>query len=328
MKIIIPGGSGQIGTILSRAFHAEGHEVVVLSRNPAEAPWRTVYWDGHSLGDWVAELDGADAVVNLAGRNVNCRYTGRNRRLIMDSRVESTRVVGQAIAHASRWPHLWLQASTATIYAHRYDAANDEDTGIIGGHERDAPAKWRFSIDVARAWERACTDMATPQTRKVLMRSAMVMSPDRGGIFDVLLWLVRFGLGGRVGDGRQYVSWIHDEDFVRAVLWLIDRKDMDGVVNLAAPNPIPYADFMQTLRSAWGVPVGLSTARWMVKVGTFVLRTEAELVLKSRRVVPARLLESGFDFRYPAWQQAVANLCNRWRSESPTPKVVTSRMGR
>ena len=206
MKIILAGGTGQVGTILARAFHAAGDEVAVLGRRPAPAEWRTVRWDAETLGEWAAELDGADVVVNLAGRSVNCRYTPENRRLILDSRVNATRAIGQAIARAVRPPRVWLQASTATIYAHRYDAANDEATGILGGSERNAPGTWRFSIDVARAWEQEAERPATPHTRRVLMRSAMIMSPDPGGIFDTLLRLVRFGLGGPVAGGRQYVA--------------------------------------------------------------------------------------------------------------------------
>jgi hypothetical protein len=196
MKIIIPGGSGQVGTVLARAFHGQGNDVVVLSRHPQAAPWRMLEWDARTLGPWAAELEGADVVINLTGRSVNCRYNTENRRLIMDSRVQSTRLVGQVIAACSRPPRVWLQAATATIYAHRFDAPNDEATGIIGGSEVAAPDTWRFSIDVAKAWEQAVNDADVPGTRKVLLRSAMTMSPDAGGIFDTLAKLVRRGLGG------------------------------------------------------------------------------------------------------------------------------------
>src|SRR5438067_6766177 len=158
MKIVIPGGSGQVGTLLARALIAHGHEVVALSRSPGKAPWRVVPWDAETVGGWAAEIDGADVVINLAGRNVNCRYTAANRRLILDSRVRSTRAVGQAIAGAARPPRVWLQASTATIYAHRYDHANDEATGVLGGAEKDAPDTWRFSVQVAESWERAANE--------------------------------------------------------------------------------------------------------------------------------------------------------------------------
>lgn len=316
MRIVIPGGTGQVGRILARAYHAEGHEVVVLSRRAEPAPWwRAVVWDGETIGDWAAAIDGADVVVNLAGRSVNCRYTPANRREILESRVRSTRVVGRAIAAAARPPSTWLQASTATIYAHRFDGANDERTGILGGAERDVPDTWRFSIDVARAWEQAADEIDLCSTRVVKLRSAMVMSPDRGGIFDTLLGLVRLGLGGSVAGGGQFVSWIHDTDFVRALGFIVDREDLSGVVNVAAPHPLPYADFMRALRAAWGARVGLPATRWMLALGALAMRTETELVLKSRRVVPGRLLESGFEFRHAEWSEAARDLCSRWRLE-------------
>ena len=312
MKVVLPGGSGQVGTVLARAFYAGGHEVVVLSRREVKAPWRVMPWDGRSAGDWRREVDGADVVINLAGRSVNCRYHAANRQAMLESRVLSTRAVGEAVRLAARPPRVWLQASTATIYAHRYDAANDEAMGILGGAE-DAPETWRFSIEVARAWERELDAAVTPGTRKVAMRSALTLSPDPGGVFDTLLWLVRLGLGGTAGDGRQYVSWIHDSDFIRAVQWLIDRDDVEGIVNVAAPNPLPNAEFMKVLRRAWGAPVGLPAAGWMLEIGAVVLRTETELILKSRRVVPGRLLAAGFAFEFPDWPSAAADLCRRAR---------------
>jgi uncharacterized protein len=314
MKVIIPGGTGQVGTVLARAFHERGDEVVVLSRQPNSKPWRVAHWDAETPGDWAAEFEGADVVINLAGRSVNCRYNAENRRLITESRVNSTKVVGQAIEQASRPPRVWLQASTATIYGHRYDAPNDEATGIIGGSESNAPDTWRFSIDVVTSWERTANEASTPNTRKVLLRSAIVMSPDRGGAFDILLKLVRFGLGGQAGDGKQYMSWIHDQDFIRSVLWLIEHEDLDGPVNLAAPSPLRNAEFMRALREAWDIRVCLPASEWMLEIGAFFLRSETELILKSRRVVPRRLLESGFVFQFPAWQEAARDLCARWRA--------------
>jgi uncharacterized protein (TIGR01777 family) len=313
MKVVIPGGSGQVGTVLARHLSECGHEVVVLSRGPSPAPWRVVAWDARTVGDWAAELDGADAVVNLAGRSVNCRYGAANRAAILNSRVESTRTVGAAIARSARPPRVWLQMATATIYAHRFDAPNDEATGLLGGSEPHAPDTWRFSTDVAVAWERACAETDTPRTRKVMLRSAMVMSPDRGGVFDALLGLVRRGLGGAAGDGRQYISWVHDRDFVRAIDWLIDRDDLSGPVNVAAPHPLPNAAFMRALRQAWGTRWGLPASPWMLAVGAWLMRTETELVLKSRRVVPGQLLDSGFDFEFPEWPAAATDLVRRWR---------------
>ncbi|MEZ4733975.1 MAG: TIGR01777 family oxidoreductase [Caldilineaceae bacterium] len=316
MKIVIPGGSGQVGTMLAKAFHAEGHEVIVLSRAPQQTPWQTVQWDGKSRGAWAATLDRADVVINLAGRSVNCRYNARNRQEIKQSRLDSTRVIGETIADARQPPRLWLQASTATIYAHTYDHPNDEMTGVLGGAEPNAPETWRFSIDVAQSWEQAMAEISLPQTRKILLRSAMTMSPDRGGVFDVLLGLVRRGLGGRAGNGQQYVSWIHDVDFVNAIKWLMAHEEMAGPVNLAAPNPLPNAEFMAALRQAWGIGFGLSATAWMLEVGTFCLRTETELILKSRRVIPGRLLEHGFRFQFPTWSAAAVDLCQRWRVQN------------
>ena len=322
MKIVIPGGSGQVGNVLARAFVADGHEVVVLSRKaystlPASARTdagnvRRVAWDGETMGQWMTEFDGADVVINLAGRSVNCRYGARNRREIKASRVKSTRAVGQAIAEAVHPPRVWLQASTATIYAHRYDTPNDEATGILGGHEPNSPDTWRFSIEVAKSWEQAALEAVMPRTRQVLLRSAITMSPDRGGAFDYLLRLVRWGLGGKHGDGRQFVSWIHDRDFVQAIYWLIEH-DLSGPVNLAAPSPLPNIDFMRQLQSAWGIRIGLPATEWMLEVGTFLMRSESELVLKSRRVIPGRLSASGFEFEFPTWAEAAQDLCDRWR---------------
>jgi uncharacterized protein (TIGR01777 family) len=315
MKIVIPGGSGQVGQLLARAFQKDGHDVAVLTRDSkTDGAGRSVLWDGRTLGDWVAELEDADVVINLAGKSVNCRYTTRNRQEITRSRVDSTRVVGQAIAGAQRPPRLWLQAATATIYADRYDAPNDEASGILGGHEENVPETWRFSVDVANAWERAFNEAPqSPRTRKLLLRSSLILSPDRGGVFDVLLGLARRGLGGRIGHGRQYVSWIHDADFIRAIYWFIAHENLAGAVNLASPNPLPNAEFMRALRRASGTKMGLPAPKWLLEIATFLMRTETELVLKSRRVIPGRLLEDGFEFAFPDWPEAARDLCRRWR---------------
>ncbi len=311
MKIVVPGGTGQVGAILDRAFTAAGHDVVVLSRRPVGA--RQVEWDGVNPGAWAAAVDGCDVVVNLAGRSVSCRYTDDNLRAMMDSRVLSARAVGRAIAEAARPPRVWLQMSTATIYAHRFDAANDEATGRIGGDEPGVPQYWGFSVDIAKAWEREQEVAQTPHTRKVALRSAMVMSPDRGGVFDYLSWMARLGLGGPVAGGRQYVSWIHDQDFVRAMQFLIDRDDLSGPVNLAAPEPLAHRDFMRILRGSWRMPIGLPATKLMAEIGAFVIRSDTELLLKSRRVVPGRLTGAGFDFAHPQWAGAADELVSRVR---------------
>jgi uncharacterized protein len=316
MKIAIPGGTGQVGTLLARAFHKDGHEVIVFGRQlPKPAPWHVEQWNPANVAAWSDKLDGADAVINLAGRSVNCRYTPKNRHDILQSRVDSVRAVGHAISNARRPPRVWLQASTATIYAHTYDAPNDERSGAIGGNEPDAPDTWRFSIDVATSWERTFDELPAPGTRKVKLRSAMIMSPDRGGIFDTLLALVRRGLGGTFGDGRQYVSWIHETDFIRAIYFLIERADIDGAVNLTSPNPVQNREFMAGLRRAWGATIGLPSSKWMLEIGAVLLRTEIELILKSRRVIPGRLIREGFSFTYPGWPDAARELCERWTAQ-------------
>ena len=307
MKVVIPGGSGHVGGILTRAFRASGDDVIVLSRGGGEG---SVVWDGRTLGPWAATIDGADVVINLAGRSVNCRYHAENRAEILRSRLESTRVVGEAIAQARQPPRVWLQASTATIYAHRYDAPNDEVSGMVGNGPSE-PYTWHFSIDVATAWEQALDNALTPRTRKVAMRTAIVMAPGRGGPFHALYNVARFGLGGPIGDGRQFVSWIHDRDLVRATRWLIERNDISGVVNLAAPNPLPYIELMRALRRACGATLALPATKWMIEIAMWLLQSESELVLKSRRVAPGRLLAKGFSFDYPEWPVAARDLVNR-----------------
>ena len=300
MKIVMPGGSGQIGRLLTRHFQAQGHDVVILTR-------------ATSRYDWPAALEHSDVCINLAGRSVNCRYHPANRRAIFDSRIDTTRSLNSIIAALPNPPRVWLNASTATIYRHALDRPMDEDTGELGGGEVGAPDTWNFSIDVAKGWEAAFFETPTPRTRKVALRSAITLSPDRGGIFDVLLGLVRHGLGGTQGSGRQFVSWIHEVDFARAVDLLIAREDITGAVNLASPNPLPNAEFLCALRRAWGTRIGLPAPSWLIEIGTWLMRTESELVLKSRRVVPTRLLQAGFQFQFPNWPDAARDLVDRWR---------------
>jgi len=300
MRIAIPGGGGQVGHILTRHFQAQGHDIAVLTRHQSSA-------------DWAAALEQSDVCINLAGRSVNCRYHAANRRAILDSRIESTRLLNRLIASLPHPPRLWLNASTATIYRHALDRPMDEATGELGGGEVGAPDTWNFSIDVAKSWEAAFFETVTPRTRKVAMRSAITLSPDPCGIFDVLLGLVRHGLGGTQGPGTQFVSWIHEADFARAVDLLIAREEFTGVVNLASPNPLPNADFLRALRAAWGTRIGLAAPGWLIEIGTWLMRTESELVLKSRRVVPGRLLAAGFQFQFPDWPAAARDLVSRWR---------------
>ncbi len=316
MKIVIPGGTGALGATLVASLTRDGHDVVVLSRG-GTSDARVVSWDARTLGPWAGEIDGADAVINLAGRSVDCRYSKENLRQMMDSRVESTRAVGDAIARAARPPRVWLQMSTATIYAHRFDAANDEATGVLGGGEPGAPRRWDASIAIAKAWERELAAAPTPRTRKVAMRTSMVMIPHGHGAFAPLHRLARLGLGGAIGSGRQYMSWMHGRDFVRAVGWLLAHDEIAGAVNLAAPEPLPQCEFARILREACGVRLGLPTPRWLLEIGCLVLRTESELVLKSRRVVPGRLLGAGFEFEFQDWRSAASDLVAASRASQP-----------
>lgn len=319
LRIVLPGGSGQVGRMLAQFFQDRGHHVTVLTRGPYTAPWKTVHWDGEQTGEWIETLEGADVCINLAGRSVNCRYHAENRRKIYDSRMGTTRLLNHVIAGLDNPPRVWLNASTATIYRHALDRPMDEATGELGGHEliskrRRAPDTWNFSIRVAKDWETAFFETPTPRTRKVALRSAIVFSPLPGSTFAIFLSLVRVGLGGTQGTGRQFVSWIHETDFARAVEFLIDREDMHGPVNVAAPHPLPNREFMAALREAWDMPNGLPAPWPLLEIGTFLMRTESELVLKSRRVVPGRLLEAGFLFEFRNWQEAADDLVRQWKN--------------
>jgi uncharacterized protein (TIGR01777 family) len=316
LRFVLVGGSGHVGTVLAQHFHQHKHEVCVLARTAFSAPWRVVAWDGRELGEWAETLDGADVVINLAGRSVDCRYSKQNREDILESRLQSTRLVGEAIQSLSNPPALWLNASTATIYRDAKDRAMDEETGELGGTETGVPDSWRFSIEVATRWEETFFAAKTPSTRKVALRSAMTMSPDRGGVFDVLLRLVRVGLGGQLGSGQQYVSWIHETDFVRAIEFLIANEQISGVVNVASPNPLTNEEFMKTLRESWGTRIGLPATEQMLEIGAFFLRTETELILKSRRVIPGRLRREGFSFVFPKWRMAASDLVQQWREQN------------
>jgi len=305
-RIILAGGSGFLGHVLRDHFLKQGCDVVVLTRSPRQRDgnFRECFWDGRTPGEWTKELDGADVLINLAGRSVDCRATARNRRLMMDSRVDSTRVLGEAIARCANPPKVWLNSSTATIYKHTLGPAWDE-SGEIGATPEAQDA---FSIEIATAWERAFDAAQTPRTRKVALRMAMVLGQGRNSVFPVLCRLARCGLGGHMSSGRQYVSWIHEVDLCRAIDWIVEHEDISGPVNLAAPNPVTNREMMATVRERCGVSLGLPAPEWLLEVGAFFIRTETELVIKSRRVVPGRLLASGFEFQFPHLREAMVNL--------------------
>ena len=306
-KLILAGGSGFLGGELAEHFSARGWEVVVLTRSPKSRTnsAREVAWDAATIGDWSRELEGATAVVNLTGRSVDCRYTAKNRREIMDSRVNSTRVVGQAIALCKTPPRVWLNSSTATLYQHTFGKPHDESSCEM---DSATDAKDAFSVEVAQAWERTLEESKTHKTRKVALRTSMVLGLGRNSVFPVLRRLTNLGLGGRQGCGKQFVSWIHVEDFCRAIEWIITHEDLSGPINQCAPNPLPNADMMKSFREVCRMRIGLPATEWMLEIGAFFLRTETELIFKSRRVVPGKLLASGFQFRFPTFREAIQNL--------------------
>jgi hypothetical protein len=327
LRIVLPGGSGQVGGALARYFSERGHQVTVLTRGPYTAPWLAVQWDGENPGPWTEYLEGADVCINLAGRSVNCRYNDANRQAIYESRLRSTRLLGRVIAGLAAPPRLWMNASAATIYTRSLDGAGvdlplDEATGKLGGDEpslkSESAERWLqrtdFARRVARDWEAAFFAAATPRTRKVALRSAVVLGPAPGSVFAVLSHLVRLGLGGTQGNGRQFVSWIHEADYARAVEFLIACEELDGPFNLATPNPLRNREFMAALRWAWDAPNGLPAPSLAIKLGAIFLRTEPELVLQSCRAVPGRLLRAGFQFQFPHWLEAAEDLVRQWKN--------------
>lgn len=305
-RIILAGGSGFLGGELVKKFRAQSCEVIVLTRSPRSRGdgVKEIFWDAKTLGDWAALVDGADVVINLTGKSVDCRYNQKNRREIIASRVDSTRVLGEAIVKCKNPPRVWLNSSSATLYLHTFDTPMDEN-GPTGATPE---AKDAFSIEVIERWERAFDEAQAPRTRKVALRTVMVMGHARNSVFPVLRQLTKFGLGGRMGSGRQYVSWIHQDDFCRAIEWLITHEEISGAVNICAPNPLPNAEMMRLFREVCGVPFGLPATEWMLEIGAFFIRTETELIIKSRRVVPGKLLASGFQFEFPDLRDALQNL--------------------
>jgi uncharacterized protein len=300
--IVIFGANGFLGRYLCRHFARQGKEVVAVARSRKgwSGDGMFLEWDGRSPGPWTLALEGAEAVINLAGRSVNCRYTADNKRSILDSRVESTRAIGQAIAACKVPPKAWLNASTATWYRHAEDKPQDD---WLGEHGEG------FSCDVARKWEEAFFGaMVPPETRKVALRIGMVLANEPDTVFDVLRKLVRYGLGGAMGSGNQRVSWIHMEDFLRAVDFVIADPFLDGTLNVTAPDFPSNREWMRVFREAVGMPLGLPANRQMLEIGARIMGTEPELVLKSRWAAPLRLRDVGFRWRWPHVTDAVADL--------------------
>jgi len=301
-KIVIAAGTGFIGQGLTDYF-GHDNDIIILTRSPLKDIGRTTYvqWDGKTLGDWSRYLEGTDLLINLTGKSVNCRYTEKNRQEIFDSRTQSTEILGAAIRTLKHPPSLWINAASATIYRHAEDRPMDEFTGEI---END------FSVQVCKRWEAAFNEAKVPHTRKVILRIAVTLG-HQGGVMHPYLNLVKFGLGGFQGTGNQHFSWVHIEDICGMIEWLYEHPELEGVFNCSAPHPVTNRQFMRTLRKVAGHFFGLPAYAWMLKIGAAIIGTEAELLLKSRWVLPTRATQAGFVFKYPELQPAVHQIISK-----------------
>lgn len=299
-KIVLAGGSGYLGQVLAAYYLNKSKEIIVLSRK-AKSPHSNVkyiQWDGKTKGDWVQHLDNCDMLINLSGKNVNCRYTAKNREEIFRSRLEPTEILGKAIAELKSPPKLWINLGSSTIYRHADDHYQDEAGGETGSG---------FSVEVCKAWEKIFWIPQLPLTRKIILRTAVVIG-KRSQIMPRLINLVRFGLGGRQGNGKQYISWLHEEDFARITEWIHMNGKNGEIYNCASPHAVTNEEFMKVLRKALKIPFGLPSPKWLLEIGAFFIGTETELVLKSRWVYPKKLLENGFEFKYPELEGAVREI--------------------
>lgn len=299
MKIIIAAGTGFLGKNLEQYFAAKGHQVYILTRNPKRR--NEFHWDARNLGEWKNLFENADVLINLAGKSVDCRYTPKNKQEIYDSRINSTNVLQKAVDQCSTKPKIWLNASSATIYIHSETQVNTEENGIVGDD---------FSMNICKSWEQEFFKTNTEKVRKVALRTSIVLGSD-GGAFPKMKMLMKFGLGGKQGRGNQNVSWIHIEDFCRAVEHLIDHEHISGAINITAPNPLSNEAFMKKLRQEMKIPFGLNAAVWQLEIASVFLKTETELLLKSRNVYPEKLVKSGFHFNYPVIEQALEDLIHK-----------------
>ncbi|HVI43625.1 MAG TPA: TIGR01777 family oxidoreductase [Chitinophaga sp.] len=299
-RIVIAAGTGFIGKSLIEYF-GEDNDIVILTRQPHTAHGRVsyVHWDARTTGNWTSALEGADLLINLAGKSVNCRYNEKNKREIFESRVYATQALGQAIQQLQQPPKLWINAASATIYRHAEDRPMDEFTGEI---END------FSVQVCKRWEQTFNDITLPHTRKIILRIGITLGWQPGGVMQPFLNLVKYGLGGQQGNGRQMLNWIHITDLCGIINWLYTQEQLSGIFNCTAPNPVPNKVFMQTLRSSAGRKLGLPAPAPLLSIGAALIGTETELLLKSRWVVPARLLKEGYSFQFPRIQESVTDI--------------------
>lgn len=309
VKIIITGGSGFLGISLAQALAGSDYDVWLISRNPPKikGAWKHVSWDAHSLGDWVGELAGAGAIVNLAGRSVDCIKTPANCDVILRSRVETTRLIGRALRQLDAPPPVWVQMSTAHIYGDPPETVCTEDSSFGYG----------LAPFVGQAWEKAYREAVLPAMRQVVLRTSFVLG-GRGGALPRLAFMARIGLGGKVGDGKQGLSWIHEADMNRLFIRAMTDEHMKGVYIASAPTPVSNAEFMRQLRKAIGVPIGLPAMAWMVKIGApLILNTDPDLALYGRYCISRRLKEEGFEFKYPTLETALQAIYSNKSEKSP-----------
>ncbi|MBS1532842.1 MAG: TIGR01777 family oxidoreductase, partial [Bacteroidetes bacterium] len=272
-KIILAGGNGYLGTVLANHYKALADDIIILARHPkaAEGNIRTLVWDGKTEGEWARELEDADLLVNLCGKNVNCRYNEKNKREILESRINPTNLLNRVVARLQYPPKLWINCASATIYRHAEDRPQDEVAGEIGAG---------FSVEICKAWEKVFFESDIPGTRKVALRIGIVFG-KADGVFPRLLNLVKIGFGGKQGNGRQFVSWIHEQDLAAITEWILEHPNITGPVNATAPNPLTNAEQMRIIRNAYGQPFGLPAPAWLLEIGSYFIGTETELILKS-----------------------------------------------
>lgn len=296
MKIIIAGGTGFLGESLEKYFKQKGAQVYILTRNPKRD--FDLYWNAKTLGDWKESIDGADVLINLTGKSVDCRYNEKNKKEIYASRIDSTKVLQQAVDQCAVKPKIWLNAASATIYVHSETQLNHEENGIVGDD---------FSMNICKSWEKEFFAGESREVRKVALRTSIVLG-THGGAFPKLKTITKLGLGGKQGRGQQKVSWIHIQDFCKAVEWIIEHQDISGPINITAPNPLSNEDLMKQMRKHLKIPFGLNAPVWQLEIASIFLNTETELLLKSRNVYPEKLIKSGFHFAYPAMDDALSDL--------------------
>ena len=296
MKIIIAAGTGFLGKNLEKYFVEKGNEVYILTRNPKRK--NEIHWDAKTVGEWKNWVENSDVLINLTGKSVDCRYTEKNKKEILASRINSTKVIQEVIDLCFNKPKVWLNSSSATIYTHSETHLNTEDNGIIGDD---------FSMNICKSWEKEFFKSKTENVRKVALRTSIVLG-NNGGAFQKLKMITKLGLGGKQGRGNQNVSWIHIDDFCKAIQHIIDNENMSGVINVTAPNPLSNEEFMKKLRKEMKIPFGLNAPVWQLEIASIFLNTETELLLKSRNVYPQKLIKSGFEFTYSNIESAFNDL--------------------